>query len=350
MDLMIRHGSLRATNSGEASSFPRRVLALRALARRTLLLSALLLPVLTSGRAMGQGIKWADLTLDQALAEAAAKKTMVLIDVWSPHCGSCGQMDIDLWDTPEGLKLANGFVPIKIETGSPAGRDLALRYPITGLPAIIFLYPDGKELDRVEGYVNKNSFLYQVKPLTAGVDPLIEMENRLAVKPDSLDLIFQVMERYLNRRRDADADSLYRRIIRVDVGNHRMFVERAIVRMARKAEYVDRDLAETLGYWKFMVEAYPTASSVGAAVDGAFKTMLSQGTGSEWPDWICPILEKNPNLGYLQRAAAMTALRAGFRRPCFAKAARLARDLGVGTAAYMDSVATVLDGGASPKP
>jgi hypothetical protein len=346
MDLMM-HFDTGLSSSPRRAAPSRRA---RGPALPMFLLAALLAPALLAGVAAAQGVKWADFTLEQALAEAKAKNTMVLIDVWSGHCGSCGQMDIDLWDTPEGAKLAEGLIPIKIETGSEAGRTLSERYPITGLPAIIFLHGDGTELDRVEGYINKNLFLAQVRPLKDGIDPLDEMEGRLAARPDSLDLMMQVMERSLNRRRDADADTLFNRILKLDVGNRKSYAERAIVRMARNSEYVYHDPPRTLGYWKLMVEQYPTASSVGAAVDGAYKVLLSMGKASEWPDWICPILEKNPNLGYLQRAAAMTALRGGFRTPCFAAAARKASALGVGKQAFMDSVATVLEGGAKSKP
>lgn len=309
---------------------------------------AVLLPLFVSGsaRGEGEGVQWRDLTLDQAIAEAKEKNTMVLVDVWAGHCHSCGQMDVDVWETPEGGKLFEGLIPIKIESTSAAGREFSARYPVTGLPAIVFLRGDGTELDRVEGYFEKRRFYREVQPLVDGIDPLIEMEARLAARPDSLELAYQTLERYLNRGREEDADSLFARIMRL---KNTQYIEKAIVRMARYEEYVHHDLPKTLAYWKMLVEQYPASSSAGGAVNGAFKTMVQMGTAQEWDEWICPILDKNPKQGYLQRAAAMTALSNGFRGECFVKAARAARDLGAGKAAYMDSVATVLEGGSGEK-
>lgn len=294
-----------------------------------------------------QGVVWRDLTLDQALGEAKEKNQMVLADVWSDHCGSCGQMDRELWDTPEGAKFMEGMIPLKIESGSRPGQVFADRFPVTGLPAIVFIRPDGTELDRVEGYTSKQEFLRKASLLREGVDPLIDLENDLAAKPDSVPLLWEVLGKYINRRRTADADSIFQRILRLDVGNRQTYAERAILLMARSAQYVQNDLPATVSYYKMLVEKYPTASSVGGAVDGAYKTMNLMGQAQQWPDWICPILKAQPANGYLQRAAAMTALRGGLRGECLAQAARTAKDLKVGgadKAAYLDSVATVLAG------
>jgi thiol-disulfide isomerase/thioredoxin len=285
------------------------------------------------------GVQWRDLTLEQALAEAKEKDTMVLVDVWAGHCHSCGQMDIDLWDTPEGAKLAEKYIPIKIESVSATGREFSDRYPITGLPSIILLRPDGTELDRVEGYYEKRKFLRDFQPLLDGTDPLLVMEAHMAARPDSLDLVYEIFEKYLNRRREAEADTLFNRLLQK--GGVR-YADKAIVRMARYQEYVRHDYPKTLEYYKMLVEQYPSASSAGGAINGAFKTMVNMGKGDEWPDWICGVLEKNPQEGYLQRSAAMTAFQGGYRGHCFAEAARRAIALGVGKSAYMDSIAVIL--------
>ena len=193
--------------------------------------------------------------------------------------------------------------------------------------------------------MDRGKLLSQAQALKEGLDPLPAMEVRLQAHPDSLPLAFDVLERYLNRRRDAEAESLYAQVLRRDPANRTGYPERAIMRMARQAEYVGRDYQKSADFWRDMVEKYPTSMSVGGAVDGVHKCYMMMGKTQDWVDWICPILEKNPTLPTLNRAAALTALRDGYHSPCFAKAARVAAQLGYPKQkAFMDSIAVVLEG------
>jgi thiol:disulfide interchange protein len=155
----------------------------QSLAVRSLLLllaGALLLPL---SQAQGQtkkvGVQWSDGTLQQVLDEAAAKDKMVMIDFWAGHCGQCGVMTTELWDTPDGAKLADGLISIQLDTTTPTGKEGMDRYPLTGLPCIIFLRSDGTEVDRVEGYMSKQEFLSKASTIKEGMDPLPGMEALL---------------------------------------------------------------------------------------------------------------------------------------------------------------------------
>jgi hypothetical protein len=294
-------------------------------------------------------VAWQSITLDEAIARAAEEKTMVLVDVWAAHCHSCGDMDEQIWRTPEGLALAEGMIPIKIDTQTPAGREFMKRYPVTGLPAIIYLKGDGSELDRVEGYTDRNVFLNSARPIHDGNDPLLAIEATLQKTPNSAPLLLQALEKYLFRKRGTDADSTYQRILRLDPANSMTAAEQAMRKMARFEENYTLDYAKAAEYSKQMAERFPNSPSVGGAVDGVFKALLRAGRSREWADWICPLLEKHPQAGTMQRAAAMTALHNGFRSPCFAQAARSAARLNVGKPAFMDSIAVVLEGGGPGK-
>jgi tetratricopeptide (TPR) repeat protein len=295
-------------------------------------------------------VAWQSITLDEAIAQAKEQETMVLLDVWAAHCHACGDMDQEIWQAPEGLALAEGLIPIKIDTQSPAGRELMKRLPITGLPAVIFLRGDGTEFDRVEGYTDRNLFLQAARPVRDGTDALLAIEKTLQANPKLLTLQLQALDRYLYRMRYEDADSTYQRILRLDPQNASGSVEQAMRKMARFEENFRQDYAKAAEYNKQMVERFPTSPSVGGAVDGVYKSLLRAGRSREWADWICPVLEKYPQSGHMHRAAAMTALHNGFRSPCFAQAARTASQLKIGTPAFMDSIAVILEGAAPAKP
>ena len=302
------------------------------------------------GDSAAAGVAWESITLDEAIAKAKEQETMVLLDVWAAHCHACGDMDEEIWKTPDGLAIAEGLIPIKIDTQSPAGRELMKRIPITGLPAIIFLRGDGTEFDRVEGYTDRNLFLQAARPVRNGTDALLAIEKTLEANPSLLPLQLQALDRYLYRMRFEEADSAYQRILRYDPKNANGSAELAMRKMARFEENFRQDYAKAAEYNKQMVELYPNSVSVGGAVDGVYKSLLRAGRSREWVDWICPVLAQHPESGHMQRAAAMTALHNGFRDPCFAEAARKAASLKIGNVAFMDSIAVILGGNGPAKP
>lgn len=298
----------------------------------------------------GTGVQWRDLTIEQAIAEAREKDTMVMVDVWDSHCGACLDLDDEVFKTADGRALAEGLIPIKVQTTLEVGKAFMKLYPITGLPAILFIKPDGNELDRVEGYSRgRVFFLDAIRPLRNGLDPLPTMEKKLAARPDSLPLLLGVMEKYLFRKRDVDAQKVYDRIQKLDPQNTKGAAERSMQMMARFEENWKVDYVKSYGYYTQMVERFPNSPSAGGNADGAFKALYRIGRGAEWKDWICPVLEKNPTIGNLQRSAAMTAFVWYQRGDCFAKAARRAARLNAGKPAYMDSIAVILEGGTPPK-
>lgn len=295
-------------------------------------------------------VQWRDLSLDAALAEAGEKNTMVLVDVWAAHCHSCGDMDIEIWQTPEGVALAEGLIPIKIDTQTPAGREFMKRYPVTGLPVTIILEADGTELDRVEGYVERSAFLRDSRSLQDRVDPLPAMEALLRQRPDDLPLLGDLLERYLFRKRLADADSAYQRILRLDADNSRKSAEKAISKMARFEENYTLDYAKAASYYQQLAERFPDTPAASGGVNGVHKALLRAGRSREWVDWICPLLERHPQAVQLQRAAAMTAWNNGFRTPCFAGAARVAARDGGRMAAFLDSIAVIMEAAPEGRP
>jgi len=308
------------------------------------LLLALSALTMTAG---AQGVQWRDITIAQALAEAAQTNKMILISAHSVHCGQCSEMEADLWNTPQGAHLADGMIPISIDTMGPQGAALQSRYPVTGLPCTIFITPDGKEVDRVVGYPSQAEFLQDAMPLKEGYDPLPGMEETLQAHPDSLPLMNPILERYLNRQRESDAKALLPRVLQLDPENRAGQSERALMLLARYAMFVSSDMQQTMDYWKTLLDRFPISSMAGAAIDGSMKAATALGQMRPWTDWLIGILEKQPQNGRLQYAAAMTAHKAGLHDPRFAKAARTARSLGVG-GAFLDSIAVQLEGGPRP--
>ncbi len=293
--------------------------------------------------ARADGVEWSDLSLDEALAKAEEANTLVIIDVFSDHCGQCKDMDTDLWNTPEGAELAEGLIALRIASDKPEGIPLQRRYPIIGLPVVLFLQPDGTELDRVAGFRSVKKFLEEAHALKAGFDPLPMMEEELEANPSSLQLLVEVLEKYLYRRREAEAESLLQRMLHLDSKRKAKEPRKALMFMAKYHSYFHRDKEKSQEYWRTLIEQYAGSPAVSSGVKATYEYARSRGKLQDWIEWICGVIAENPGAGRLNYYTARIAHRGGLTHPCLAQAARTAHALGVGPA-NLDSIAVILEG------
>ena len=88
-------------------------------------------------------------TLAAALAKARQTGRPVLVDVYADWCGPCQKLAGSFRD-PQVTAALKGFVAVKVD----ADRDPATaeKYRVSGLPTLLVLSADGKELARTSGY------------------------------------------------------------------------------------------------------------------------------------------------------------------------------------------------------
>lgn len=100
-----------------------------------------------------------------ALAQAEATKRGVLVDFYADWCLPCKQWDLQVWSKKDVQEATlKKFVPVKIDctTEVPSCQEVADQFKIVGMPTILFIGKDGKEIrrKRVVGIVHsKDEFL-----------------------------------------------------------------------------------------------------------------------------------------------------------------------------------------------
>jgi thioredoxin:protein disulfide reductase len=105
------------------------------------------------GGATGGTVVWrADLA--SALAESASQKRPAFLDFRADWCVACVELEEKTWPDKEVGALLNAAVPVRLDMtkNTAENRALEARYSVMGLPTLILLGPDGKELDRFVGY------------------------------------------------------------------------------------------------------------------------------------------------------------------------------------------------------
>lgn len=105
----------------------------------------------------GRSVAWrAD--LGSAQAESRARDLPLWIQFTGPWCVNCRRMDRGAFAAPAVLSASRDlFVPVKLR--SDEHEELALSLGLSGLPSTVLVRPDGRVIDKWEGYGDPEEFL-----------------------------------------------------------------------------------------------------------------------------------------------------------------------------------------------
>lgn len=108
-----------------------------------------------------------DLDLDAALARATEEHKVVVLGVFSLSGASGRAFEADVLQSPEAVALLRDFaVPVRT---LPA-EDTRARFAIRATPTILFLWPDGTEIDRIVGPLPLDEFVARARRHMEGWD------------------------------------------------------------------------------------------------------------------------------------------------------------------------------------
>lgn len=99
--------------------------------------------------------------LASAQAQGRAEDRPLLLDFRADWCVACVELERTTWPSPELRAALNEVIPVRLDMTSStrANQSLQRQYGIPGLPTVILLAPDGRELGRFTGYKNPAEFL-----------------------------------------------------------------------------------------------------------------------------------------------------------------------------------------------
>lgn len=107
-------------------------------------------------------VKWIKDDEMRAFEMAKNEGKLVMIDFWAEWCAACKELDHKSFSQPQLYNYINEhFIPLKID-GTKITDDIKEiweRYSVLGLPTVLFISPDGKELGRFEAFRSAEQIL-----------------------------------------------------------------------------------------------------------------------------------------------------------------------------------------------
>jgi thioredoxin-related protein len=145
----------------------------------------------------------------EVLSKAKSENKNVMIDFFTDWCKWCVELDRVVYTNKDVVEYANtGQINWKIDAEKGEGKELAERYNIKGYPTIVFVDPDGNEIDRIVGFFKPAEFLRIMKDYNSGINTYGYLKNKLEINPDDAEANY-LMGKKLLEYGDADRSKQY---------------------------------------------------------------------------------------------------------------------------------------------
>ena len=91
---------------------------------------------------------------DEVLKEASENGQLLFIDAYTDWCGYCHKLDKEVYTDKDVIgDFEEYFINVKFDAESDFGMQLADFYGIDSYPTLLFLTPEAKIFDRIEGFL-----------------------------------------------------------------------------------------------------------------------------------------------------------------------------------------------------
>jgi len=122
---------------------------------------------------LGPGVAWQPYS-EEKIEEAVNMEKPTVIDFYADWCAPCRELEQITFHDPKVVKAAESFSMLKVDLtrkGDPLHQVLLNRYEVRGVPTVVFLGPNGKEVEnlRVFSFEEPKVFLEKMKLLQQGL-------------------------------------------------------------------------------------------------------------------------------------------------------------------------------------
>lgn len=110
-----------------------------------------------------EGIRFFEGNYKEAIQKAVEEKKLIFMDVYTPWCGPCLNMEDKVFSLPGVGDFYNQhFVSIRVDWESPEGKILAQRFYVASFPAFLFIRPDDEKVVHEHGGSQRAEVFLQI--------------------------------------------------------------------------------------------------------------------------------------------------------------------------------------------
>lgn len=111
-----------------------------------------------------EGIKFQDITFEEALAKAKKEDKLIFLDAYTSWCGPCKMLERTTFKSKNvGDVFNKNFINIHIDMEKGEGPLIARKYQVRAYPTLILIKPNGQQATRMLGYMKEEQLLAGVK-------------------------------------------------------------------------------------------------------------------------------------------------------------------------------------------
>ncbi len=145
-----------------------------------------------------------------------------------------------------------GFVKVNAKEDTTSTRE----FGISGFPTVVLFGKDGKEIDRIVGYEPPAEFLNTITLYKQGKETLSDYLKRYNDHPDSIELIYNIGDKYEGRSMYDSAALYYELILKKDADNKYGYTDKAIHSYAF-IKYRRKDFKGAIDSERELIDKFP---------------------------------------------------------------------------------------------
>jgi thioredoxin-like negative regulator of GroEL len=218
-----------------------------------------------------------DTSFAKLLDEAKAQNKPLMVDVYATWCGPCQEMDKSVYSRQDVADATAKFLAIKLDGERGEGAEVHAKYNVVGFPTILFLHPDGTEIDRVFGGVNAKDFIKAVNDYSENKNTIAELDAKLTTAGDSADLalLYEVGYRHCIRGDAAKAEEILQKTIEHDKDNAKGYASKSLFALGNYLYLRGQgDPQKAINTMERLQKEYPTSAEANGVLTSLAKAYL----------------------------------------------------------------------------
>jgi tetratricopeptide (TPR) repeat protein len=165
-------------------------------------------------------VNFLNVNLNEARALARKGNKNILIDFYTDWCVNCKGLDKYIFgDSLISGFINNNYISFKINAETNYGEILRKKLSVQpAYPTVLFLTPDGREIDRIEGTRSNDEYFQTIKNYTENINTFNYLLKKEKNNPND-SLKYQIAGKYFERGKFKKAIKYYGYLIGLDSYN-----------------------------------------------------------------------------------------------------------------------------------